>query len=178
QFLLMTPGVQEADYSSLVALLYGASPIAEEVLKGSLRTFGCQFVQAYGLTETTGAIVLLPHDDHDPEGPNAHRLRAAGIAGPGVELRVVDADGNDVPVGEIGVPDDRWGEAVKACVVTAADAEVSEQEIIEFARGRLAHFKCPRSVDFVAELPRNPSGKILKKDLRAPYWQGRARNVN
>ena len=81
-------------------------------------------------------------------------------------------------VGVIGVPDDHWGEAVKACVVKAPDNEVTEQEIIEFARGRLAHFKCPRSVDFVPELPRNPSGKILKKDLRAPYWQGRERNVN
>ena len=81
-------------------------------------------------------------------------------------------------VGVIGVPDDHWGEAVKACVVKAPDSDVTEQEIIEFARGRLAHFKCPRSVDFVPELPRNPSGKILKKDLRAPYWQGRDRNVN
>jgi long-chain acyl-CoA synthetase len=78
----------------------------------------------------------------------------------------------------IGVPHERWGETAKAVVVKAAGSEVTEQEIIDFARERLAKFKCPTSVDWVDALPRNPSGKILKKDLRAPYWEGRARNVN
>jgi len=78
----------------------------------------------------------------------------------------------------IGVPHDRWGETAKAMVVKKADAEVSEQEIIDFARERLAKFKCPTSVDWLDALPRNPSGKVLKKDLRAPYWEGRTRNVN
>ena len=54
----------------------------------------------------------------------------------------------------------------------------TEEEIIAFARERLARFKCPTSVDFVDALPRNPSGKVLKKDLRAPYWEGRTRQVN
>jgi acyl-CoA synthetase (AMP-forming)/AMP-acid ligase II len=56
--------------------------------------------------------------------------------------------------------------------------EVAEQDIIDYAREQLAKFKCPTSVDWADMLPRNPSGKILKKDLRAPYWEGRTRNVN
>jgi long-chain acyl-CoA synthetase len=81
-------------------------------------------------------------------------------------------------VAVIGVPHDRWGETAKAMVVRKPDVEVTEQEIIDFARERLAKFKCPTSVDWLDALPRNPSGKILKKDLRAPYWEGRTRNVN
>ncbi|MFR9805041.1 long-chain-fatty-acid--CoA ligase [Pseudonocardia sp. RS010] len=73
-------------------------------------------------------------------------------------------------VAVIGVPSERWGETVKAVVVPVAGAEVVEAEIIEFARGRLAHYKCPTSVDVVDVLPRNASGKVLKKTLRAPYW--------
>ena len=76
----------------------------------------------------------------------------------------------------IGVPDDKWGEAVKAIVVKKHD--VTPQELIAFARERIAGFKVPKSVDFIAELPRNPSGKILKKDLREPFWAGRERKVN
>jgi len=78
----------------------------------------------------------------------------------------------------IGVPSDRWGESPKALVVRAPGTDPSEQELIDFCRERLARFKCPTSVDWVEALPRNPSGKILKKDLRAPYWEGRDRNVN
>jgi acyl-CoA synthetase (AMP-forming)/AMP-acid ligase II len=76
----------------------------------------------------------------------------------------------------IGVPDDKWGEAVKAIVVKKA--EVTPEELIAFARERIAGYKVPKSVDFIDALPRNPSGKILKKDLREPYWAGRERNVN
>jgi acyl-CoA synthetase (AMP-forming)/AMP-acid ligase II len=76
----------------------------------------------------------------------------------------------------IGVPDDRWGEAVKAIVVKKAD--VTPEELIAFARDRIAGYKVPKSVDFIEALPRNPSGKILKKDLREPFWAGRERNVN
>ncbi|MEB3983178.1 long-chain-fatty-acid--CoA ligase [Mycobacterium sp. 663a-19] len=75
----------------------------------------------------------------------------------------------------IGVPDDYWGESVKAILV--ATDEVDPGEIIEFCRRHLAAYKCPRTVDFVPELPRNPSGKILKTQLREPYWAGRARKV-
>ncbi len=262
QFMLMTPGAESADYSTLEVVVYGASPISEEVLAKCVRLLGCKFWQAYGLTETTGAVVNLPPEDHDPDGPNNHRLRSCGLPGPGVEVRIVDGTSRvDVPVGEvgeiwikspqvmkgywhmddeteksivdggwfrsgdlgfldadgylyihdrvkdmivsggenvypaevenvlmahpaiadvavIGVPHDRWGETAKAMVVRAPGVDVSEQEIIDFARQHLARFKCPTSVDWVEALPRNPSGKILKKDLRAPFWEGRTRNVN
>ena len=262
QFVLMLPEARTADFSSLEVLVYGASPISEEVLTDAIATFGCKFVQAYGMTETTGGVVILPPEDHDPTGPNRHRLRAAGKAGPGTEVRVVDTDtGTDAETGAvgeilirsrqnmsgywnlpkdtaetllpdgwlrtgdagyldgdgylyihdrvkdmiisggeniypaeienalmshpaiadvaiIGVPSERWGETPKAIVVLAPGAELAPAELIEFARTRLAHYKCPTSVDFVDVLPRNPSGKILKRELRAPYWEGRTRAVN
>jgi long-chain acyl-CoA synthetase len=82
----------------------------------------------------------------------------------------------------IGVPDDRWGETVKAIVVRTPDAPADDAElaadIIAATRERLAHYKCPTSVDFVEVLPRNPTGKILKRELRAPYWEGRTRKVS
>jgi long-chain acyl-CoA synthetase len=262
QFMLMVPGVNEMDFSSLETVVYGASPISVEVLAGSIRTFGANFIQAYGMTETTGAIVALMPEDHDPDGPNAHRLRAAGRAMRGVELRIVDPDtGTDAAPGDVGeiwtrsgqnmlgywrkpdetantvtpdgwlktgdagyfdedgylyihdrvkdmiisggeniypaeienclmshpgvadvaafgIPSDRWGETVHALVVKAAGQDPTPEDIIAFARERLAHFKCPTGVGFVDALPRNPSGKILRRELRAPFWEGRDRSVN
>ena len=262
QFMLMVPGVAEADFSSLDSLAYGASPISEEVLARSIATFGCKFWQVYGLTETTGAVMNLPPSDHDLEGANKHRLRSCGLPGPGVEVRIVESDtGDDVSVGEvgeiwirsaqvmkgywkmpdetarsitadgwfktgdagyldndgyvyihdrvkdmivsggenvypaevenvlmahpgiadvavIGVPDEKWGETPKAIVVRAPGTAATAVDIISFARERLARFKCPATVEWIDALPRNPSGKVLKKDLRAPYWEGRSRNVN
>lgn len=78
-----------------------------------------------------------------------------------------------VEVAVIGVPDDKWGEAVKAIV--ALEGEATDQEIIGWARERLAAYKCPKTVDIVDALPRNPTGKILKKDLRKRHWEGRDR---
>lgn len=77
----------------------------------------------------------------------------------------------------IGVPDDRWGETVKAIVTRSSD-EVTEEMIFSFCRQNLAAYKCPTSVDWMDEIPRNPSGKILKTELRKPYWAGRSRNVS
>ena len=262
QFMLMMPNVADGDYSSLELLVYGASPISEEVLAKSIETFGCKFAQAYGLTETTGAIVTLPPEDHDPNGPNRHRLRSCGKPHANVELEIVDPDtGEEVPTGQvgeivtrsgqnlvgywrneegtraaftddgffrtgdagyldddgylyihdrmkdmivsggenvypaeienvlmkhpgiadvavIGVPDDRWGEVGKAMVVRADGQDPTEEDILAYARLNLAGFKIPRSVEFIDEIPRNPTGKMLKKDLRAPYWEGRDRQVN
>tara|TARA_R110000824_G_scaffold209_22_gene1132 strand:- start:4958 stop:6595 length:1638 start_codon:yes stop_codon:yes gene_type:complete len=81
-------------------------------------------------------------------------------------------------VAVIGVPDEKWGEAVKACVVVKAGQQLTEAELIADARTRIAGYKCPKSIDFIDALPRNPSGKILRKDLRAPYWDGKDRAVN
>lgn len=77
----------------------------------------------------------------------------------------------------IGVPDDEWGESVKAVVVAKPGSDVTEQDIIEQARRHLAGYQKPRSVDFVDELPKAPTGKILKRALREPYWAGRGRHV-
>jgi long-chain acyl-CoA synthetase len=264
QFLLAVPGVEDRDYSALRCMLYGASPISDRVLADSIRTFGCDFVQLYGLTESTGTVVFVPATDHDPGGPNSHRLRGIGKPVPGTEARVVDpVTGVDVPDGEvgeiwikgptvmlgywhlpdltaetvrdggwlrtgdaayrdadgymyvhdrvkdmivsggeniypaelenaimslpgvsdvavIGVPHDRWGETPKAMVVRAGTeqgAALTESDVISHCRRLLAGYKCPTSVDWFAVLPRNPSGKLLKKDLRAPYWEGRSRMV-
>ena len=81
-------------------------------------------------------------------------------------------------VAVIGVPDDKWGEAVKACVVLKPDETASEEELIAFCRERLAGFKAPKSVDFIDELPRNASMKVLKTVLREPYWEGKDRAVS
>ena len=260
QFMLAVPGVENRDFSALKSLLYGASPISEKVLAASVRTFGCEFVQAYGLTESTGTVIYLPAADHDPDGPNRHRLRAVGVPIPGSEAKVVDpttgatvetgvvgeiwvkgptvmagywhmpeqteaavtdgwlhtgdagyqdADGyfyihdrvkdmivsggeNIYPaevenvimshpdvadVAVIGVPHERWGETPRAMVVRVAGSGITETDLLAFCRERLAGFKCPTSVEWLDELPRNPSGKVLKKDLRAPFWEGRDRMV-
>jgi acyl-CoA synthetase (AMP-forming)/AMP-acid ligase II len=81
-------------------------------------------------------------------------------------------------VAVIGVPDAKWGEAVKACVVVKRGEDLSEAELIAHARTLIAGYKCPKSVDFIEALPRNPSGKILRRELRAPYWVGKDRAVN
>ncbi|MDC0718356.1 AMP-binding protein [Nannocystis bainbridge] len=78
----------------------------------------------------------------------------------------------------IGVPDEKWGETVKALVVLAPGATVGEAELIAHCRQRLAHYKCPTSVELRTELARTSTGKLQKFKLRAPYWEGRARQIN
>jgi long-chain acyl-CoA synthetase len=78
----------------------------------------------------------------------------------------------------IGVPDERWGETVKAIVVVLPSADLQESELIAHCRANLAHYKCPTSVDTTDSLPRNPSGKILKRELRAPYWAQQERRIH
>ena len=232
-----------------------------------MQVFGCDFIQVYGLTETTGAITALAPEDHDPGGPKADLLRAAGKPWGDVKIRIVDQEtGKDLSDGEvgeiwcataqnmkgywrnpeatadaypegrgtdgigwfrtgdagylrdgylfihdrvkdmivsggenvypaeienvlmaheavadaavIGVPSEKWGETVKAIVVDAPGGGASDEDLIAWCRERLAHYKCPTSVDRREALPRNPSGKILKTDLREPYWEGHVRRVN
>jgi long-chain acyl-CoA synthetase len=260
-FLARVPGAVDRQFPALRSIVYGASPITNETLLAAMRVFKCEFVQVYGMTETTGAITELPAADHDPTGPRAHLLRSAGKPFPWVELRIVDTQGRDCPAGKvgelwtrsaqnmkgywnkpeetaatitadgwlktgdagyvdedgyvfltdrvkdmivsggeniypieienvladhpavaevavIGVPDERWGETVKAVIAPRPSQRVTDAEIIAYSKARLAGYKCPTSVDFVATLPRTPSGKVLKKDLRAPYWAGKSRRIN
>jgi fatty-acyl-CoA synthase/long-chain acyl-CoA synthetase len=80
-------------------------------------------------------------------------------------------------VAVIGVPDDHWGESVKALVVRQPGTAVSEQELVDWCRGRIADYKRPRSVDFVDDLPRDQAGKLLKRQIRAPFWSGTGRTI-
>jgi long-chain acyl-CoA synthetase len=260
-FLAQVPGAEDRRFPALRSIVYGASPITNETLLAAMRVFKCEFVQVYGMTETTGAITELPASDHDPSGPKAHLLRSAGKPFPWVELRIVDPDGRTCATGEvgelwtrspqnmlgywnkpeetkatitpegwlktgdagyidesgyvfltdrvkdmivsggeniypaevenvlaghpavaevavIGVPDEKWGETVKAVIALKASQHATAADIMAYGKTHLAGYKCPTSVDFVAALPRNPSGKVLKKDLRAPYWAGKARRIN
>ena len=253
RMLTSVPGAAERDFSALRSIAYGASPITTPVLKAALRTFRCPLFGVYGLTETTGGVVQLEPEDHDPGGPREYLLRSAGRPRPWMQLRVVDpTSGLELPaggVGEvwlrgpnvmagyanrdqetaaaltadgwlrtgdggyvdedgylfltdrikdmivsggenvypveveealsqhpavaevavIGVLDERWGEVVTALVVVRPGAATSADELVAFGRERLAGYKLPRVVEFVEHLPRNPSGKVLKHELRARY---------
>jgi acyl-CoA synthetase (AMP-forming)/AMP-acid ligase II len=257
--LLREPNVREIDYSKLQTMFYGSSPITLDLLREAVAVFGCGFCQNYGMTETSGTIVLLPPSVHEIGGNR--RMRSAGLPLPGVKVRIVDPDsrapfapgqtgeielmtaqamvgywrkpeetarvlpgdgwvrtgdagyldddgylyvhdrikdmivsgGENVypaevenamfghpavaDVAVIGVPDAKWGEAVKACVVLKPGHSASAEDLIAFARNRIAGFKLPKTVDFIPELPRNPAGKILKRVLRAPFWDGQEREV-
>ncbi len=77
----------------------------------------------------------------------------------------------------IGVPDEQWGETVKAIVVLRSGETATDEEIMDFCRDKLGGYERPRSVDFVNTLPRNPTGKVLKRQLREPFWAGHKRRV-
>ncbi|MFP6584397.1 MAG: long-chain-fatty-acid--CoA ligase [Candidatus Hydrogenedentota bacterium] len=259
--LLMVPDVAERSYDNLKTIAYGASPISEETLKQAMNVFGCDFFQAYGMTETTAVLTVLPADAHERAvNGEPHLLLSAGRAMLGTQLKIVDDDDNEVAVntiGEIcgrgpqimrgywnldeatekalqggwmhtgdagrideegflyvedrvkdmiisggenvyprevenclfqhaaiadaaviGIPSDKWGETIKAIVVLKAEQEATEEDLIAHCRANIAHFKCPTSVDYIAELPRNASGKVLKRELREKYWEGQGRGVS
>src|SRR3546814_11048214 len=98
--LLMHPRCASVDYSRLKYILYGAAPIPLDLLRQCMRMFGAQFIQAYGMTETTGTISMLPPGDHDPRGNK--RMRSAGKPLPGVEIRILGPDEQEMPMGEVG----------------------------------------------------------------------------
>ncbi|HZQ87816.1 MAG TPA: AMP-dependent synthetase, partial [Acidimicrobiales bacterium] len=81
-------------------------------------------------------------------------------------------------VAVIGVPDEKWGETIKALVVLREGAQADEKDLIEHCRSRLSHFKCPTSVEFRDALARTATGKLQKFKLRQPFWEGRERQVN
>ena len=250
QSLLLVPGVDKADLSSLQLLMYGAAPMGDVLLRRAMDMLHCRFIQAYGMTETSGTVAALPPEDHEPEGPRARLLGSVGRAYPWVDLRVVDpttmADAPAGQVGElwirsrmvmhgywkqpketaaalvdgqwlrtgdaayldeqgyiflfdrfkdmiisggeniypaeienvlnghpavrevavIGVPHPKWGETPRAVVVLRQGQTASPEDLISFTRDRLAHYKCPTSVVFSDLLPRNASGKLLKRELR------------
>jgi long-chain acyl-CoA synthetase len=250
QMLAAVPGAAGRDFSALRSIAYGASPITTPVLKAALRTFRCPLFGVYGLTESTGGVVNLEPDDHEPDGPRERLLRSAGRPLPWVELRIADpATGSEVGPGEVGevwlrapnvmagyfnrpaetdaalapggwlrtgdggyvdadgylfltdrikdmivsggenvypieveevlaqhadvvdvavvgAPHERWGEIVKAFVVLRPGSVATADELVAFARERLAGYKLPREVEFVDDLPRTPTGKVLKRELR------------
>ena len=78
----------------------------------------------------------------------------------------------------VGVPDKKWGESTKAFVVLSPGSSLNDKDIISYTKTKIASYKCPTSVEFIEALPRNPSGKVLRRELRAPYWEGQDRGVS
>lgn len=249
--MLDHPQFHKFDMTSLKTLTYGASPMPPELLRRAMAAFpGVRFGQAFGMTEASPILTILPPDDHAPDGPNAARLTSVGRAVPYVDMRIInddetpcaqgevgeviargpnimlgywnqpeqsatalrggwyhtgdagylDADGylfltgrikdmiisggeNVYPievenvisthpavaeVAVIGTPDPTWGERVHA--VVSLHSDVDGAAIIDHARARLAHYKCPKQVSFHSgPLPLTAVNKIDKRALRALY---------
>jgi fatty-acyl-CoA synthase len=256
--LVNCPERRNYDLSSLRRIVIGGAASSPTLIREVEENLGCECYSGYGLTETSPALSLSPmKPELGWEGEQRYAGQAmTGYAIPGVEMRVVDLNDDDVPhngqaFGEIivrgdgvmegywrqpdasaealrggwfhtgdmatlnedgyllivdrkkdiiisggenisslelerailahpavleaaviPVPDDKWGEVPKALVVLKPDTAATESELIEFCRSRLAHYKCPRSFEFVDSLPKTATGKILKKHLRKEYWQG------
>ena len=244
--------------TTLRRIVIGGAASSPTLIREVEEKLACECFSGYGLTETSPTLSVSPmKSGMDWRGEQRFTGQAmTGYAIPGVDLRVVDANDNDVPhdgqsigeiiargdgvmegywrqpeasaealrggwfhtgdmatlnedgyalivdrkkdiivsggenisslelekailahpavleVGVIPVPDAKWGEVPKALVVLKPNATASESELIEFCRSRLAHYKCPRSFEFVESLPKTGTGKILKKDIRKKYWQG------
>lgn len=256
--LVNCPERTKYDLSSLQRVTIGGAASSPTLVREVEEKLGCTCFSGYGLTETSPALTIAPvKPGLNWEGEQRIAGQAStGYAFPGMEVRVVDVNDNNVPrdgktVGEviarsdgvmqgywnqpeataqvmrggwfhtgdmatwredgyllvvdrkkdiivsggeniaslevekalhahpavlelavIPVPDSRWGEVPKALVVLKPGAKASEAELIDFCRTRIAHYKCPRSVEFLDALPRTGTGKILKRDLRKKYWQG------
>lgn len=255
--LVNTPGIETYDFSSLRVMLSGGAPIAPDVVKRIMETFKCDYVQTYGMTETSPYLTLSILKENLLALPDEEKFKYKAKTGRpflGVLLKVVREDGREVTpdgqeVGEIivkgdivtpgywhnpqetakaikdgwlytgdmavidkegyvnivdrkkdmiitggenvysvevenvlykhpavleaaviGVPHPKWGEAVKAIVVLKEGHQATEQELISFCKERMAHYKAPKSVDFVQQLPKTGSGKIYKKGLKDRYW--------
>jgi fatty-acyl-CoA synthase len=257
--LVNCPERHKYNLSSLRRIVIGGAASSPTLIREVEQELGCECFSGYGLTETCPSLSISPMKlGLGWEGEQRYAGQAmTGYAFPGAELRVVDANDNDVArdgktVGEIiargdgvmegywrqpeasaealrggwfhtgdmatlneegyllivdrkkdiivsggenisslelekvilahaavleaaviPVPDEKWGEVPKALVVLKPDAAATESELIEFCRSHIAHYKCPRSFEFAASLPKTGTGKILKKDLRKKYWQGK-----
>jgi fatty-acyl-CoA synthase len=263
--LVNYPEVNTYDLSSLRVILSGGAPIAPEVVRKIMETFKCDYIQTYGMTETSPYLTMSILKDHLKQLPEDEQFKykaATGRAVMGINLRVVDEKGEEVKhdgkqMGEIivkgdavtqgywglpeetekaikegwlytedlavvdeegyvnivdrkkdmivtggenvystevenilythpaileaaviGVPDEKWGEAVKAVVVLKEGHRATEKEIIAFCRENIAHYKAPKSVDFIHELPKTGSGKIYKKGLRDQYWGDQEKKIS
>jgi fatty-acyl-CoA synthase len=257
--LVNCPNRPKYDLSSLKRIIIGCAASSPTLVREVEEKLGCTCWAGYGLTETSPTLSISPMKSGlEWKGDEKFNGQAmTGYAVLGVEMRVVDPDGKDVPrdgvaIGEIiargdgimegywkqpaasaealrggwfhtgdmatvnadgyflivdrkkdiivsggenisslelekamlahsavlecavlPVPDAKWGEVPKALVVLKPGVEVGEGELLEHCRARLAHYKCPRSVEFVESLPKTGTGKVLKKDLRRKYWDGR-----
>ncbi|MBU2261224.1 MAG: long-chain-fatty-acid--CoA ligase [Proteobacteria bacterium] len=258
------PEAGRFDYSSLRALLSGGAPIAPEVVRRIVETFKCDYIQTYGMTETSPYLTLSLLKGHLQSLSHEEQLRFKAKTGRefiAVELKVVNDRGEEVrqdekEVGEIivrgdtvtagywklpeetaksirdgwlytgdmavidgegyvtivdrkkdmiltggenvystevenvlymhpavlecavvGIPDDKWGEAVKGIVVLKPDHKATEEELIGFCKERIARYKAPKSIDFISALPKTGSGKIEKKKLRDAYWRDREKKI-
>lgn len=261
QMVVDHPDASNYDLSSVKMVMYGASVISEGVLMRAMTLFSkSRFVQAYGMTELAPIATILSPDYHTTEGPFAGKLRSAGRAAAICEVRIVDADSQEVPLGTIGevavrgpgvmlgywnkpeltaaavrngwmhtgdgaymdeegfifivdrlkdmivsggenvysaevenalsqhpavaasaiigIPSEQWGESVHAEVVLKPDASVTAEQLKEHCHGLIAGYKCPRSVAFREAMPVSGAGKILKTELRKPYWEGQDRKVS
>jgi len=257
--LLDHPGIDQADFSSVQSIIYGASPMPRPTIQRALKLWGPRFMQYYGQSEAPIFITRLGKEDHI--GPAAEqRLASCGRPSIDCEIRLVDEEGNDVPPGDageialrtpfamrgyfdapelnaqmflpngwlrtrdvgrfdsdgylylvdrtsdmivtggynvyprevedalgahpavrevvvVGLPDEKWGEAVAAFVALRSEQTVEEAALIAFARDRLAGYKVPKTVHFIAEVPKSPVGKLLRRAVRDPFWAGRERRI-
>jgi acyl-CoA synthetase (AMP-forming)/AMP-acid ligase II len=263
--LVNEPNILKKDFPKIRCILSGGAPIAPELVRKIIEVFKCEYIQTYGMTETSPYLTMSILKDHLKELPEDEKFRYVSRTGRAfitIELKLVDESGHDVrpndkDVGEIwvkgptitpgywndteetetafcdgwlktgdlavidsegyvnivdrkkdmiltggenvystevehvlyehpgileatvvGIPDDKWGEAVNAVVVLKEGIDVNEAEVIEFCKVRLTHYKVPKSVDFVSYLPKTGSGKINKKVIRDKYWVGYKKRVH
>lgn len=256
--LVNCPERTKYDLSSLQRITIGGAASSPTLVREVEEKLGCTCYSGYGLTETSPVLTTAAAKPGMEWKSEERHIKQAmtGYPIPGVEIRIVDSEGKDVPrdghsIGEIiarsdgvmqgywnqpeasakvlrdgwfhtgdmgtmnedgyilvvdrakdiivsggenisslelektlaahpsvyeaaviPVPDSKWGEVPKALVVLKPGATATEQELLDFCRSRIAHYKCPRSVEFLDALPKTGTGKILKKDLRKKYWAG------
>jgi acyl-CoA synthetase (AMP-forming)/AMP-acid ligase II len=262
QMILQSDKLAQTDVSSLEQIAYGASPITEAVLKTAMERFPkAAFLQAFGQTELSPIATILPPEYHVFEGPKAGKLRSAGRVTRICEVRIVNEEHEDVPLGDvgqiavkgpnamlgywnkpeitaetivdgwvmtgdagymdadgfiflmdrvkdmivsggenvysaevenaigqhpavatsavIGIPSEQWGESVHAIVILNLDATVSIDDLQAHCHTLIAGYKCPRSIEFRTEpFPLSGANKVLKTELRKPFWEGKERQIS